>query len=178
MVHISNSSQTLHNACCHWPPLLMVMLTLLMQVFHTVLSKRCRRDAPGSQGFVIDVGGNYGWFSLLSAALGCRWVSPFLLRDLQLGLPMPMDQPCRAQWLPTAALNDSNSSSRRSRCRPKQHRECTLLEITDHYNGLNSHNLPTAVAHVMHNPGGYQLQAACLGETCRVPRCAVLCDVM
>jgi hypothetical protein len=30
------------------------------QVFYKVLSKRCRRDAPGSQGFVVDVGGNYG----------------------------------------------------------------------------------------------------------------------
>jgi hypothetical protein len=50
--------------CEEHPHLLLLLLAAAgvspLQVFYKVLSKRCRRDAPGTQGFVVDVGGNYG----------------------------------------------------------------------------------------------------------------------
>eukprot|EP00878_Enallax_costatus_P032966 GHUV01036326.1.p1 GENE.GHUV01036326.1~~GHUV01036326.1.p1 ORF type:complete len:391 (+),score=73.39 GHUV01036326.1:262-1434(+) len=45
----------------------------ISQVFYTLLSGRCSSTGPG--GLVVDVGANFGWFSLLAAKLGCRVVA-------------------------------------------------------------------------------------------------------
>ena len=40
-----------------------------VQVWYYRLKRACVR-ADGSRGLVVDVGGNFGWYSLFAAALG------------------------------------------------------------------------------------------------------------
>ena len=42
------------------------------QVWYFRLKDQCIK-ADGSRGLVVDVGGNFGWYSLFAAAMGCRW---------------------------------------------------------------------------------------------------------
>lgn len=48
------------------------------QVFHKALEGRCVRP-DGSRALVLDVGANFGWFSLYAAKLGCRCGAVHLL---------------------------------------------------------------------------------------------------
>ena len=41
-----------------------------LQIFYHILHKPCSVD---SRGLLVDVGGNFGWFSVFSAMMGCRW---------------------------------------------------------------------------------------------------------
>lgn len=55
----------------------------LAQVWHYRLKKSCQRP-DGSRGLVLDVGGNFGWYSLYAAAMGCRviaWEPVPIFRD-------------------------------------------------------------------------------------------------
>jgi hypothetical protein len=42
-----------------------------VQVWYMQLKDLCKGPA-GKKGLVVDVGGNFGWYSLFSAAVGCR----------------------------------------------------------------------------------------------------------
>ena len=44
------------------------------QVWYYRLKRACIR-ADGSRGLVVDVGGNFGWYSLFAAAMGCRVIA-------------------------------------------------------------------------------------------------------
>lgn len=46
----------------------------LSQVWYYRLKDQCIK-ADGSRGLVVDVGGNFGWYSLFAAAMGCRVVA-------------------------------------------------------------------------------------------------------
>jgi hypothetical protein len=37
-----------------------------------VLKDKCDPSKPGTKGLVVDVGGNFGWFSTFAGALGCK----------------------------------------------------------------------------------------------------------
>jgi hypothetical protein len=41
------------------------------QVWYFRLKNQCIKP-DGSRGLVVDVGGNFGWYSLFAAAMGCR----------------------------------------------------------------------------------------------------------
>lgn len=41
----------------------------LLQIFYHALHKACKVDGDG---LVADVGGNFGWFSIFSAMIGCK----------------------------------------------------------------------------------------------------------
>lgn len=43
----------------------------ISHVFHRALKTCCKRDKDGIPGYVIDVGGNLGWYATLSAMHGC-----------------------------------------------------------------------------------------------------------
>eukprot|EP00884_Botryococcus_braunii_P021699 jgi/Botrbrau1/8212/Bobra.0392s0010.2 len=47
----------------------------LTQVWYTQLKDLCKSTPGKPPGLVVDVGGNFGWYSLFSAAAGCRVVS-------------------------------------------------------------------------------------------------------
>ena len=52
-------------------------------MWHYRLKKSCQRP-DGSRGLVLDVGGNFGWYSLYAAAMGCRviaWEPVPIFRD-------------------------------------------------------------------------------------------------
>ena len=52
-------------------------------MWHYRLKHSCRRP-DGSRGLVLDVGGNFGWYSLYAASMGCRviaWEPVPLFRD-------------------------------------------------------------------------------------------------
>ncbi len=55
------------------PPTLSVLLTPPSQVFHNVLKSSCVR-ADGKRNLVLDVGANFGYYSLYAASMGCRSV--------------------------------------------------------------------------------------------------------
>eukprot|EP00878_Enallax_costatus_P012288 GHUV01012835.1.p1 GENE.GHUV01012835.1~~GHUV01012835.1.p1 ORF type:complete len:415 (+),score=90.28 GHUV01012835.1:144-1388(+) len=44
---------------------------VLSQTAVHILKRVCSRAEPGSAGNVVDVGANFGWYSVLAAALGC-----------------------------------------------------------------------------------------------------------
>ena len=46
----------------------------IAQVWYYRLKRACIR-ADGSRGLVVDVGGNFGWYSLFAAAMGCRVIA-------------------------------------------------------------------------------------------------------
>eukprot|EP01064_Diplonema_japonicum_P031293 TRINITY_DN5539_c0_g2_i1.p1 TRINITY_DN5539_c0_g2~~TRINITY_DN5539_c0_g2_i1.p1 ORF type:complete len:443 (+),score=117.58 TRINITY_DN5539_c0_g2_i1:37-1365(+) len=46
----------------------------ITRVWQNLLGECCQRD-PKRPGLVVDVGGNFGWYSLLAAAHGCRVVA-------------------------------------------------------------------------------------------------------
>lgn len=48
--------------------------TYRAQVWYHRLKGQCVRG-DGSRGLVVDVGGNFGWYSLFAAAMGCRVVA-------------------------------------------------------------------------------------------------------
>ena len=52
-------------------------------MWHYRLKHSCRRP-DGSRGLVLDVGGNFGWYSLYAASMGCRviaWEPVPMFRD-------------------------------------------------------------------------------------------------
>lgn len=63
------------SSCSRTPCLRALVWQLLLQVFFAALRGRCNASAPGSSGLVLDVGANMGWYSLLAAAMGCRWAA-------------------------------------------------------------------------------------------------------
>lgn len=67
------------------------------QTFYQALQGRCDPSVPGTKGLVVDVGGNFGWFSTFSALLGCRWVGCCLKMEhvLDAGLEMCLAGPVR-----------------------------------------------------------------------------------
>eukprot|EP00775_Hariotina_reticulata_P002154 gene2154-2472_t len=52
----------------------MIEPTLSQLAVH-VLQRVCDPLQPGARGHLVDVGGNFGWFSILGASLGCRVTS-------------------------------------------------------------------------------------------------------
>lgn len=44
-------------------------------LFYTILHDRCKEKKNGKPPLVVDVGTNVGWFTMLSAAMGCRVLS-------------------------------------------------------------------------------------------------------
>lgn len=47
----------------------------ISQVSYALLAEKCK--AGGSGGLVVDVGANFGWYTLLAAKLGCRWAGVY-----------------------------------------------------------------------------------------------------
>ena len=41
------------------------------QIFHSIFEKGCIK-ADGSRALFVDVGGNFGWYTVVAAVMGCR----------------------------------------------------------------------------------------------------------
>ena len=55
-------------ACCARPGY--SLLTAVLTTHYSLLTTHCCCARPG--GLVVDVGGNFGWYTLFSLALGCE----------------------------------------------------------------------------------------------------------
>ena len=42
-----------------------------LQIFYQIFKGRCEKPT-GDRELFVDVGGNFGWFSILAAKMGCR----------------------------------------------------------------------------------------------------------
>jgi hypothetical protein len=49
----------------------LILFVSWWQVWYFRLKNQCIKP-DGSRGLVVDVGGNFGWYSLFAAAMGCR----------------------------------------------------------------------------------------------------------
>ncbi len=45
--------------------------TTLLQIFYKIFKDRCIKS-DGSRALFVDVGANFGWFSMFAASMGCR----------------------------------------------------------------------------------------------------------
>eukprot|EP00884_Botryococcus_braunii_P021704 jgi/Botrbrau1/8217/Bobra.0392s0013.1 len=83
----------------------------LTQVWYTQLKDLCKSTPGKPPGLVVDVGGNFGWYSLFSAAAGCRVVSwepvPHFRLFFMYGVMLNHFDGKRGIW-GTASINGAN----------------------------------------------------------------------
>ena len=60
----------------------------LTAIWYKILSANCHETEGGRAPLVVDVGANFGWFTFMSASMGCRWVLLPVLEHSAAGMRM------------------------------------------------------------------------------------------